>query len=107
MKRAMAYDRTQLTAEELQSFLSQHREWRHEGGMLRRTYEAPSFLEGIAFVERVARAAEAADHHPDIDIRWRKVTLALVTHDAGGLTWRDTKLAAEADRLFAERVKPG
>jgi 4a-hydroxytetrahydrobiopterin dehydratase len=70
--------------------------------MIRRTYEAPSFLAGIAFVERVARAAEAADHHPDIDIRWRKVTLALVTHDAGGLTWRDTQLAAEADRLFTQ-----
>ncbi len=103
----MAYDRTQLTAEALQSFLSQHKEWRHEGGMIRRTYEAPSFLAGIAFVERVARAAEAANHHPDIDIRWRKVTLALVTHDAGGLTWRDTKLAEEADQLFEAVVKQG
>ncbi len=103
----MAYDRTQLTAEALQSFLSQHPEWRHDGSMIRRTYEAPSFLAGIAFVERVARAAEAANHHPDIDIRWRKVTLALVTHDAGGLTWRDTKLAAEADQLFADVVKQG
>jgi 4a-hydroxytetrahydrobiopterin dehydratase len=98
----MAYDRTLLTSEALQSFLTGHPGWKHEGGMIRRTYEAPSFLEGIAFVEKVARAAEAADHHPDIDIRWRKVTLALVTHDAGGLTSRDTKLAAEADKLFAE-----
>jgi 4a-hydroxytetrahydrobiopterin dehydratase len=98
----MAYDRTLLTSEALQSFLSEHPGWKHEAGMIRRTYEAPSFLEGIAFVEKVARAAEAADHHPDIDIRWRKVTLALVTHDAGGLTSRDTKLAAEADRLFSE-----
>jgi 4a-hydroxytetrahydrobiopterin dehydratase len=98
----MAYDKTQLTAEELQRFLTAHAAWKHEGGMLRRTYEAPSFLAGIEFVSRVARAAEAEDHHPDIDIRWRKVTLALVTHDAGGLTWRDTKLAAEADTLFAQ-----
>jgi 4a-hydroxytetrahydrobiopterin dehydratase len=103
----MAYDRTPLAPEALKQFLTEHPEWKHEGGMIRRTYEAPSFLEGIAFVERVARAAEAADHHPDIDIRWRKVTLALVTHDAGGLTWRDTKLAAEADRLFTEGTKQG
>lgn len=101
----MAYDRTLLAPEALQSFLAQHPEWKHEGGMIRRTYEAPSFLAGISFVEKVAQAAEKADHHPDIDIRWRKVTLALVTHDAGGLTFRDTGLAAEADRLFAEVVR--
>ncbi len=98
----MAYDRTLLTPEALQNFLAGHPQWKHEGGMIRRTYEAPTFLAGIAFVNKVAQAAEAADHHPDIDIRWRKVTLALVTHDAGGLTWRDTKVAAEADRLFKE-----
>ncbi|PTL83015.1 4a-hydroxytetrahydrobiopterin dehydratase [Vitiosangium sp. GDMCC 1.1324] len=103
----MAYDRTLLTPEALKQFLAEHPEWKHEGGMLRRTYEAPSFLGGIEFVSRVAKAAEAADHHPDIDIRWRKVTLALVTHDAGGLTWRDTKLAAEADTLFTQVVKQG
>jgi 4a-hydroxytetrahydrobiopterin dehydratase len=101
----MAQDRTLLAPDALQTFLAQHPEWRHEGGMLRRTYEAPTFLQGIDFVQRVARAAEAADHHPDIDIRWRKVTLALVTHDAGGLTSRDTRLAAEADALFAQGVK--
>ncbi|HYI01561.1 4a-hydroxytetrahydrobiopterin dehydratase [Hyalangium sp.] len=98
----MAYDRTQLTPEALQTFLAGHPGWKHEGGMIRRTYEAPSFLAGITFVNKVAQAAEKADHHPDIDIRWRKVTLALVTHDAGGLTSRDTKLADEADTLFAE-----
>lgn len=107
MKGRMAYDRTQLTANELQTFLAQHPEWKLEGGMIRRTYEAPTFLAGIDFVRRVAEAAEAANHHPDIDIRWRKVTLALVTHDAGGLTWRDTKLAAEADRLFADTALHG
>ncbi|WP_309888244.1 4a-hydroxytetrahydrobiopterin dehydratase [Archangium sp.] len=103
----MAYDRTLLTPEALKQFLTEHPQWKHEGGMIRRTYEAPSFLEGIEFVSRVAKAAEAADHHPDIDIRWRKVTLALVTHDAGGLTWRDTKVAAEADALFAGGAKQG
>jgi len=98
----MATGLTLLTSEALQSFLTSHPGWTHEGGMLRRTYAFPAFLTGIAFVERVGQAAERADHHPDIDIRWRKVTLALVTHDAGGLTSRDTNLAAEADRLFKE-----
>ena len=101
----MANKPTLLSPDELQTFLAQHPEWKLEGGMIRRTYEAPTFLKGIDFVQRVAQAAEAADHHPDIDIRWRKVTLALVTHDAGGLTSRDTKLAAEADVLFAEVAK--
>ena len=64
-----------------------------------RTFEWPTFLGGIAFVDEVARLAEAADHHPDIDIRWRKVTLRLMTHDAKGLTFRDTELAAKADAV--------
>ncbi|HLT32098.1 MAG TPA: 4a-hydroxytetrahydrobiopterin dehydratase [Myxococcaceae bacterium] len=96
----MARDTTLLRPEELEAFLSAHPEWKLEGGMLTRTYELPSFLEGIAFVERVAKEAEAADHHPDIDIRWRKVRLCLVTHDANGLTARDTQLAEAADRAL-------
>lgn len=94
----MARDTTLLSPEDLDAFLIAHPDWKLEGGMLTRTYEFPSFLEGIAFVERVAREAESADHHPDIDIRWRQVRLCLVTHDAHGLTARDTQLAAAADR---------
>lgn len=94
----MARDTTLLSPEDLEAFLTAHPDWKLEGGMLTRTYELPTFLEGIAFVERVAQEAEAADHHPDIDIRWRKVRLCLVTHDANGLTERDTRLAAAADR---------
>lgn len=97
----MAYDRTLLEDEALKDFLAKHPGWALEGGMLRRTYEAPSFLAGIRFVERVAQDAEKNDHHPDIDIRWRKVTLAWVTHDAGGLTFRDTRGAEQADAAFA------
>ena len=68
-------------------------------GELSRTFEKPTFVDAIAFVRQVAELAEAQQHHPDIDIRYRKVTLKLVTHDAGGLTWRDTKLAADCDGL--------
>ena len=95
----MARDRTLLTPEELATFLQKHPTWTRSGEVLTRTLERPSFADAIALVDRVARAADAADHHPDIDIRYRKVTLALSTHDAGGLTWRDTKLAAEIDSL--------
>lgn len=76
-------------------------QWRREGDSVTRSVEAPSFLAGIDLVGAVARAAEAADHHPDIDIRWRKVTLRLVTHDAGNaITALDAQLAAGASRLF-------
>ena len=95
----MAYDRTLLTAQELQSFLAAHGAWRHEGGMLKRTYEAPSFLSGIDFVSRVAQVAEAHDHHPDIDIRWRTLTFTLATHSAGGVTAKDVDLAGTIDGI--------
>jgi 4a-hydroxytetrahydrobiopterin dehydratase len=95
----MARDKTQLTKAEVDAFLAKHPQWKVVSGMLERTYEWPAFLTGVAFVNEVAKLAEAADHHPDIDIRWRKVTLKLVTHDAGGLTSRDTDLAARADAV--------
>jgi len=95
----MARDKTKLTEAEVQAFLSKHAGWKVANAQLERTYEWPSFVSGIAFVNEVAKLAEAADHHPDIDIRWRKVTLRLTTHDAGGLTFRDTELAAKADAV--------
>ena len=97
----MARDRTTLADAEVQAWLRAHPGWALEGGMIRRTYGFADFRAAMAFVTRVADAAEAADHHPDIDIRYSKVTLGLVTHDAGGLTPRDTTLAAAADALAA------
>jgi 4a-hydroxytetrahydrobiopterin dehydratase len=61
--------------------------------------ESPSFPEAVELVRKVAEAAEAANHHPDIDIRWRKVTYTLSTHSAGGLTQLDLDLAAQIDSL--------
>jgi 4a-hydroxytetrahydrobiopterin dehydratase len=95
----MARDRTKLGDAEVQGWLKAHAGWALEGGMIRRTFAFKDFRVAMAFVNKVADAANAADHHPDIDIRYSKVTLALVTHDAGGLTSRDTKLAEEADAL--------
>ncbi|MGV9414430.1 4a-hydroxytetrahydrobiopterin dehydratase [Nocardia sp. NPDC003693] len=77
-------------------------EWTRTGDSIARTISAASFLAGIELVRRVAVAAEAANHHPDIDIRWRRVTFTLSTHDAGGLTRLDVALAHEIDRLQAQ-----
>jgi 4a-hydroxytetrahydrobiopterin dehydratase len=73
--------------------------WALEGQSIARTLEFPGFPEAIAFVKRVADLAEEADHHPDIDIRYRNVRLVLSTHSAGGLTPRDFALAGKIDQL--------
>ena len=73
--------------------------WAIEEGMLRKTFPFEGFPDAIAFTLRLAFAAEKADHHPDIDIRWNKVTLALTTHDSKGLTQNDFDLAKVADTL--------
>lgn len=88
-----------LTETEITDALDSLPEWSRAGDAINRTVEAPSFLAGIELVRRVAEAAEAANHHPDIDIRWRKVTFVLSTHSAGGLTAQDVALAREIDRL--------
>ncbi|WP_072688019.1 4a-hydroxytetrahydrobiopterin dehydratase [Rhodococcus marinonascens] len=73
--------------------------WQRTGDSLARTIESPSFPAAVELVRKVAEAAEAANHHPDIDIRWRKVTYTLSTHSAGGLTQLDLDLAAQIDAL--------
>jgi len=79
-------------------FLEDHPDWTLDGEVLRRTFRFADFAAAMGFVAKVALRAEVANHHPDIDIRWNKVTLALTTHEAGALTVRDTALAAEIDR---------
>jgi 4a-hydroxytetrahydrobiopterin dehydratase len=84
--------------------LEQFPHWRRDGDSITRVVEAPSFLEGIELVGVVARAAEAADHHPDIDIRWRTVTFTLSTHSEGGLTAKDFGLAEKIDEAVNRAV---
>jgi 4a-hydroxytetrahydrobiopterin dehydratase len=86
-----------LTADERSALLETHPEWALDGETISRTFAFADFGEAMGFVTRVALAAEAADHHPDIDIRWNRVTLALSTHSAGALTALDRDLAAAAD----------
>jgi 4a-hydroxytetrahydrobiopterin dehydratase len=71
--------------------------WERSGSEIRRTYRFRDFREALAFVNRVGDLAERAGHHPDIDIRYNTVTLALTTHDAGGLTSKDFDLARTID----------
>ena len=74
-------------------------EWIDSEGALQRTYEFPSFPEAIAFVNRVADLAESENHHPDIAVSYKKVTLRWTTHSAGGITDRDRELAQQTDLL--------
>ena len=76
--------------------------WERVDGALRRSVKFGSFLDGIDAVRRVAEYAEREDHHPDIDIRWRTVTFALVTHSEGGITDKDVQMAAQINEVIDE-----
>jgi 4a-hydroxytetrahydrobiopterin dehydratase len=84
---------TALTSSEITAFLEREPEWRLAHGQLEREWTFADFVHAMAFVNRVAEMAEAAGHHPDIDIRYNRVRLALITHDAGGVTGRDAEMA--------------
>jgi len=90
---------TKLTAEQVESSLSGLPEWTEVSGEIQRTYQFDDFAASMRFVNAVAAAAEKANHHPDILIRYNKVTLTLTTHDAGGITELDFELAQIADSL--------
>jgi 4a-hydroxytetrahydrobiopterin dehydratase len=71
--------------------------WERSGGQIRKTYTFATFADGMAFANRVAATAKTLDHHPDMLIQYRQVTLTLSSHDAGGLTERDFRLARRID----------
>ncbi|WP_111511524.1 4a-hydroxytetrahydrobiopterin dehydratase [Mycobacterium kyogaense] len=89
-----------LSDDDVDAVLPELDGWERSDGALRRSVEFPAFLDGIDAVRRVAERAEAADHHPDIDIRWRTVTFALMTHSEGGITDKDVAMAREIDGLL-------
>jgi 4a-hydroxytetrahydrobiopterin dehydratase len=91
-----------LTDEEVDAALPDLDGWKRADGALRRSIKFPSFLAGIDMVRRVAEHAESKDHHPDIDIRWRTVTFALVTHSEGGITKNDIAMARDIDGIVAD-----
>jgi 4a-hydroxytetrahydrobiopterin dehydratase len=74
-------------------------EWAETGGAIQRTFQFKNFVEAMRFVNRAAEAAEAMNHHPDILVRYNKVTMTLSTHDAGGITSKDFELAGRMDAM--------
>jgi 4a-hydroxytetrahydrobiopterin dehydratase len=90
---------TVLTAEQLAAALAELPGWSGDPHEISRAITAPTFLDGIRLVDAVAAAAEAADHHPDIDIRWRTITFRLATHSEGGVTEADISLARSINML--------
>ncbi len=88
-----------LNESELKQALKSLPEWQLTDGSLVREWKFKDFLEAIAFVNRIATVAEAAGHHPDIDIRYNRVKLGLVTHDAGGITASDVDMAKKLNAV--------
>ena len=91
-----------LTDEQVDAALPDLPGWERADGVLRRSIKFGAFLDGIDAVRRVGVHAEAEDHHPDIDIRWRTVTFALVTHSEGGITDKDVAMARDINGIVGQ-----
>lgn len=100
--------RQPLAKHDLDAFLTRHPKWTVEGHALTRVFESASFRDAMLLVNEIARIAEAKDHHPDIDIRFKVVTVRLKTHDAGDrITAADTSLAEACELCFeSHRAQP-
>jgi len=90
---------TLLKSEQIKKEIGALKGWEISGESIRKTYTFRDFVRAVGFVSSVALLAEKANHHPDIDIRWNRVILALETHSERGLTEKDFKLAREIDAL--------
>lgn len=90
-----------LSDSQIQQVLTELPEWALEDGKLVRYWSFPGFVQAMEFVNGIAQLAEQEGHHPDIDIRYNRVKLALVSHDAGGITERDAQMARRIDHAVA------
>jgi 4a-hydroxytetrahydrobiopterin dehydratase len=90
-----------LSDDQLQNVLRELPEWALEEGKLVRYWTFPGFVQAMDFVNGVAQLAEREQHHPDIDIRYNRVKLALISHDAGGITQRDAQMARRLSEAVA------
>lgn len=91
-----------LTDDQVEAALPDLPGWERAEGALRRSIEFPAFLDGIDAVRRIGEHAEAKDHHPDIDIRWRTVMFTLVTHSEGGITDQDIEMARDINGIVGQ-----
>jgi 4a-hydroxytetrahydrobiopterin dehydratase len=91
-----------LNSEQVRAKLDGLSGWELAGDTIRRTFTFAGFAEAVSYVVRLGFAADAADHHPDIDIRYKRVTLAYSTHSEGGLTEKDFAGAEEATKLAGD-----
>jgi 4a-hydroxytetrahydrobiopterin dehydratase len=89
-----------LTDQQIQDRLKQLEGWAHKSNAISKLFRFKEFMDGIAFVNRVAQLAEKADHHPDILINYTRVTFTCTTHSDGGVTEKDFKLASEIEQAF-------
>src|SRR4029077_4160766 len=91
-----------LTDTEIQQALDSLQGWQRNGTAIQRVFRFPDFKVAMQFVNKIADAAEQANHHPDIDIRYNTITMALVSHDAGGVTQRDVRMAGTINKIAGE-----
>ena len=90
-----------LSDAEVRQALTGLRGWQKNGIAIQRVFEFPDFKAAMQFVNKIADTAEQANHHPDMDIRYNKVTMALVSHDSGGVTERDVRMAEKINQVAA------
>lgn len=95
-----------LNGKEINFHLRALPHWSKRAQTIVRTFECEGFLNSIAYVNRIAKQAEKANHHPDMDIRFDEVTLTLTTHDEGGITEKDVSLARQCDEVFSKCSTP-
>ena len=96
-----------LPADDVAAALAELAHWQGDTHGLVRVLELPSFRAAVDTVVQIADIAEEMDHHPDLDVRWSTVRIAVVTHSAGGVTALDLELARRVDQLYPDPVRPG
>jgi 4a-hydroxytetrahydrobiopterin dehydratase len=92
---------TVLSDAEIQQALSSLPGWNKSGNTIERIFQFDNFVQAMDFVNKIAEAAEAVNHHPDLHISYNKVTLVLVSHDSGGVTQRDVRMAGKINEIAA------